>query len=340
MRNVREMHLWFRFGAWPRTKFGEDGPCRMCRRVERHGELPLRLGCACSGPAHWSCFRQTATEWSRCVLCGFRYTGAFAMRAAAEWARLSRSGSRETQITAEINHAAELASAGRYEDAREEYAAVRARSLDATAWNAAIRLEIDIGVARVEMLRANYARAAELLRSIVSALTLEDRRDGPAGRKSRGLWAEAVSLHAEHAELSSEKRVREFRRALGMFAELAATTSALYARAVDERERERLRYERALNDARAAHTLLAKGDDLEALERFEAALRESEFLGQHALVLSLRHGRAICLARLDEEAVDAESEMLDVIAEYGRLYSPSHPLVARAEADLERILAT
>lgn len=333
----------WRRSAWPqaRTKFGEDGPCSMCRRVERHGEHPLRLGCACSGPVHWSCFREAATGWSRCGLCGIRYGGAFAMRAAAEWARLSRVSSRETQISAEINRAAELASVGRYEDAIGEYAAARARTHDATAWNAAFRLEIDIGVARVEMLLANYTRAAELLRSIVSALTLEDRRDGPAGRKARGLWAEAVSLKAEHAELPIEKRTREFRRALGMLTELAATTSGLHARAADEGERARLRYERALNDARAAHTLLAKGDDLAALDRFETCIHETEFLGQHALVLSLRHGRAICLARLDDgDLDDAESEMLDVIEEYTRLYSTSHPLVARAEADLSRILDT
>ncbi len=76
-----------------------------------------------------------------------------------------------------------------------------------------------------------------------------------------------------------------------------------------------------------------------ALARLEQALDDTEHLGDHALVLSLRHAHGICLARLGE-ADDAEDEIRGVVEAYALLFSDDHPLVARAESDVRSIAAT
>jgi hypothetical protein len=108
-----------------------------------------------------------------------------------------------------------------------------------------------------------------------------------------------------------------------------------------------LRYEAVLNEGRAANTLLARGDEYDALVRFEGAIEDAAWLGDECpLVLSLRHGRALCLARLgghdghdghDGDVDDAEREMRGVVTAYTTMYSADHPLAVRALADLASI---
>jgi hypothetical protein len=119
--------------------------------------------------------------------------------------------------------------------------------------------------------------------------------------------------------------------------EIASEVSATKAR---ERA---LRYEAVLNEGRAANTLLARGDEYDALVRFEGAIEDAAWLGDECpLVLSLRHGRALCLARLgadgdDGDVDDAEREMRGVVTAYTTMYSADHPLAVRALADLASI---
>lgn len=310
--------------------------CYLCSR-----EAPLVLGCGCSESVHWPCFRDAAAgAWSRCARCGLRYGGALAMLAALEWVRSSASATHEAQLLAAGNHASELASAGEYAAARAAYASVRARVSDTTRRAVAFVLDIDIALARVDILDGAYARAADALRGIVNELTLGDRSSGHAARRARGLWAEAISLDAEHSEMPEKKRQREFRRALAMFADLGETLERVRSsRGTLDEERPRIAYEIALNDARAANTLLASGDHDAALARLEQALDDTDHLGDHALVLSLRHAHGICLARLGE-ADDAEDEIRGVVEAYALLFSDDHPLVARAESDARSIAAT
>ena len=382
--DVRTLHFWFRFGAWPtapgaalgahgaharnarsgarrRTRtlrFG-SGACVVCgkERGER-GERPLGLGCACQSAVHWSCFRGgpsssgSVAPLARCGVCGLRYAGEFAMRAASEWVRQSREG--ESRLAASMNLAAELVFAGKYEDAMVELGRLGALGAETTPVSTLVALE----TARVEMMLGGYASAEASFREIVNALVLlrgdgrsDGRSDGRTLRRAKGLWAESITLNAQysvtHGADGGKKRARAFDRAYRMLTALASEIASEIASEVSAtKARERaLRYEAVLNEGRAANTLLARGDEYDALVRFEGAIEDAAWLGDECpLVLSLRHGRALCLARLGghdghdgDDVDDAEREMRGVVQAYTTMYSAEHPLAVRALADLASI---
>lgn len=264
------------------------------------------------------------------------------MRAASEWVRTSREG--ESRLAASMNLAAELVFAGKYEDAMVELGKLAELGAQTTLVSTLVALE----TARVEMMLGGYASAEASFREIVNALVLlrsDGRSDGRTLRRAKGLWAEAITLNAQysvtHGADGDKRRARAFDRAYRMLTALAGEIASEIASEVSAKARERaLRYEAVLTEGRAANTLLARGDEYDALVRFEGAIEDAAWLGDECpLVLSLRHGRALCLARLgdDGDVDDAEREMRGVVSAYTTMYSADHPLAVRASADLASI---
>ena len=394
--DVRAMHLWFRYGAWPaksrrRSRFGASGEsapeCIFC--LEADPPL-LPLGCRCGHVVHWACFESAVLaalnpsgfggsykSWCKCPVCGLRYQGAFAERAAARWVGLAANGS-PSHAEAVLSQAEHTASAGNYQAAVALYDQCKPFVVGVTLRH------IMLSVAQCDMHLGHFPTAIAELRARFEG--------GDAGtrRRATGLYAEAVSLQAQdglrrlrqpsveeyglismnngdwklrdiascYAALRSAVRMQRGLAAeigISMPAELAAVpVSNGNTTGRDERKKE-LQYERLLALTRCAHaraalerhvpeplrrdvasTVTAEAAYDEAARFASLAMGSQAAAGNHPLVLSLRHGRAMCSAQADVGG--AETELRAIIQAYTLLYgNAQHPNVLQAQEDLDSL---
>jgi hypothetical protein len=387
--DVRAMHLWFRYGAWPkqrrRSRFGASGgTARQCCLCLDDDEAAFRLmptGCRCESLVHWGCFEKAVVaannpagnggqykSWCKCPVCELRYQGVLGARASARWVVLA--AGTPAQLEARLSVAEHDANLGNTAAAYAAYTHLRGFVTDLET-----RLGIVVSMARIHMLQGSFGKAVDGLKNVLARADI----DHHAGLKRRasGLLAEATSLQAR-AKLDSLGPLGELERAscfydlhsavrmqrrlaLALEKGMAAELDEVLRRTPDDTSRrderkKELQYEMLLALTRLAHETAAleryvpegqrkMGAALSAMSAYDAAvayamvqLGSLAFHGISPLVLSLRHGRAMCTG----DAAAAQTELRGVVEGYTRLYDdplhpppyPLHPLLLQAQADL------